>query len=464
MLKFLRKRKNIRRIMLAGAILIIPTFLLWGVGSAVRGKKTQDLAGTIFDRKVSIKEFYKSFNVIRDRIIRNYGMDLPQEFIIDMTWERLILLQEAQRRGIKIDNNEISAEIKKLPQFQDKQGVFDLALYKERMQDRARAFEEEIRNDLLIHKLKEDVSNRVGITAAEIEQGYKNLNEKVVISYILVPPESFKDKITVSDEEMNSFYNSHIQNFKKPLEVNLEYVELTPELIDKIEEPYEKVKGLKELSRLFGLETKETGFFGPQDPIPGIGFSLPIHQEAFQLKIGQLSRPMETPKGYIIITPKQMRRDYIPALTEIKEKIQDSVFRQKTKEMAKQTAENYYGYIKNKLTDNPSLKFEALTQEFGTELKTTSQFSRKDYITGLGIAEKLKEAAFGMETGGISEVLEVETGFCIFRLEQKIPIDKEKFEAEKDTFSMQLLNDRQQEYFNRWFELLKAQANLKSNL
>lgn len=451
--------------MIVGAALIIPTFVLWGVGSAIRSeKKAARYAGELFGEKITFERFYKSFNVTRQAVVKNYSIEFPQEVIADMAWSRLILIEEARRRKITVNNEELAAEIKSLPQFQTN-GVFSLTLYKDMLGDRARLFEEELKNDLLIKKLKDAISNDVHLSEDELKAEYTNQNEKAKISYVIISPDSLKDKITVTDEEIASYFNNNKERFKKPIEVNLEYVEISPELIDKIDEAgSNRTNDLKDLSRLFSLTIKETGFFAQDEPAPGIGLIPDIHQEAFKLKEGRISEPIETPKGYIIIRLKERRQDYIPSLEEVKEKVKEAAQKTKAKESAKKTMNELYASVKEAIENNKDAKFEQVLQTKGAELKQSQGFSRKDYIAGLGPASSLKEAAFGMKAGDISGVIEVETGFCIFRLDELIPVDEEKFKKDLDTFSTQLLETKRQEYFNKWFDSLRLQATLKSNL
>ena len=102
-LRFLRKRKNMKRIMWALAILIIPAFVIWGAGSSGKSKrKGPDHAGKIFDKKISFEEYVDMWRVTRDNLTRSFGANIPLEFIDQMTWNRIILLEAAKREGIRI--------------------------------------------------------------------------------------------------------------------------------------------------------------------------------------------------------------------------------------------------------------------------------------------------------------------------------------------------------------------------
>ena len=56
MLKLLRHKNTAKRIWIGLAILILPAFLFWGMGSALRNKEGPAYAGTVFGRKVSLLE------------------------------------------------------------------------------------------------------------------------------------------------------------------------------------------------------------------------------------------------------------------------------------------------------------------------------------------------------------------------------------------------------------------------
>ena len=141
LLKFFRKRKNMKRIMWGLAILIIPVFVIWGAGSS--GKKRgegPDYAGKIFDKKVSFEEYTDMWRVTRDNLSRSFGNNIPPEFIDRMTWNRIILLKEAKRQKIAVKDSELIETIVSFPAFQ-KDGRFDKKLYKSMLGDAAKNFE-----------------------------------------------------------------------------------------------------------------------------------------------------------------------------------------------------------------------------------------------------------------------------------------------------------------------------------
>lgn len=141
--------------MIFSIILIIPAFILWGVPEKSKGKKYK---GIIAGRKVPWQEYYKSLRTCERQAILAYGdkfnqmrKDLKLE---EQAWQRLILLEKAKKQGVKIEDKEVIAAIKKIPLFQNEEG-FDKKKYNqilEYLKIKPRKFEEEIRETLKISK------------------------------------------------------------------------------------------------------------------------------------------------------------------------------------------------------------------------------------------------------------------------------------------------------------------------
>ena len=130
MLEVLRRKGVNKTILWFIAIVIILSFGVFG--TAYRLDNTINSAGTMYGHNVSIKDFQQAYLDARDQAIMLYGdeffkngnkLNLEQE-----TWDRLILLKEAQKRNIQVSDQEIVAYIATFPFFQ-RNGQFDQMLY-----------------------------------------------------------------------------------------------------------------------------------------------------------------------------------------------------------------------------------------------------------------------------------------------------------------------------------------------
>jgi len=486
MLQFLRRKGTIKKIMWALAAIIVPAFVLWGAGSSIRSGGAPKYAGRIFGKKVSFSQYQASLRAFRNQALLIYGEEFSRvaEFL-DLekeAWVRLILLYQAKKEKIKVSNKEVIAFIQNLPLFQ-KGDLFDQGRYSTLL-DYAfrvspREFEEEIREALMIEELKNKVIGKISLTDEEIENVYKNENEKASVSYVLIGPEKFQDQIHLSHEELEDYHIIHRSEFKKPEQVNVQYIslyfneeeplqdELKVALEDKIwqisDDIQDGVVSFEEAAKKYEVQVKETGFFAPQEAIGDIGLSYEFLNAAFSLKVGQVSKVIETSKGYLIIKVQEKKEAYLAELEEIKDKVEQALIEQRSKALAKDEAKNVLFQVK-KMIDEENLSFSKAVEKLNLTVQETEEFTRSGYISGIGQAPGFNQAAFGLESGEMSEVIAVAGGYCILSLKGITPIEEEKFIEEREDFTKALLVRKKDIYYRIWLGKLEKQAKLINNI
>ena len=531
MLRFLRKRENMKKIMWALAILIIPAFVLWGSGSAVRSRGLPKYAGKIFGKKISFRQYDESLLACRNQALLLYGdklnavaqyLDLEQE-----AWERLILLYQSKKERTKVSDKEVISFIQKLPFFQ-KQGRFDQDKYNTLLDYAFRVsprdFEEQIRALLKIDELRSKVTRSVSLTDEEIEKLYKKENEQAKVVYVLIKVQEFTEQIHPAYEQLQDYYSSKKKEFKKPEQVNVQYIGLFFErsreevsvseeemlnyysshpdefsvkdgkekestrafeevkeqikekltqdklealLEDKIwqisDEIGESPESFAEVAKKNQLEVQETDFFSSQQVIPEIGLSYEFLNAAFSLKVGEVSNIIETPKGYFIVRVKEKRQAHLPELEEIKEEVERAFVKQKSWQLAQNKGKDILPQLKE-LMEEKELTFQKAAEKLNLEVKETEEFSRFSYISGIGQSLEFTQGAFELEPGEVSELIGVPNGYCILSLQEVFPIDEEKFAQEKEEFTQRVLTREKGAFYKVWFDNLKKEANLVSNM
>lgn len=164
MLKFLRNKKVQHRIYLILALIIIPPFIFWGVFTSSEDDKSGSELGKIDGRKITAQEYLNQYKAVQRQAQMMFG-DRINEFRGQINfkgeaWDRLLLLAEAKRRGVRVSDGEVVDWIAKQPLF-SRDGRFDAGFYKmvvtRALRVDTRAFEEEIRQTLLIQKLRDKV-------------------------------------------------------------------------------------------------------------------------------------------------------------------------------------------------------------------------------------------------------------------------------------------------------------------
>ncbi len=480
MLKLLRKKKVSKRIFYALAAIIIPAFVVWGSSSVINKNKTPNYAGRIFGQEVSFDEFSRAHLAWETQVKLQYG-DKAREAMktyfdpIQATWDRLIVLHETKQRNFKVSDDDIVNAITHMP-FLEKGNRFDPQAYelfiKYSLGVTPRAFEEQLRENLAMARLFQDITKNVILTDPEIKKEYERQNVQTRVKYVAFLAKDYKNKVTVTDDEIKSAFEKSKERFKVPPQINASYVVIEFKEKTTVEEKTQasekikhcltlaKTKGLKEAAKELGLLVKETDLFGFEDPIPGLGWMPQLSALLFDLPTGAFSKILELNRGTYLFMIKEKKDAYIPEFPEAKDKVKETLLLQKSKEIAKQNAEGFISKINESVA---SKTFERTASKNNLPMKETPLFARDGYIPELGMAEPLKEAAFKLKEGELfKEVVDLEQGFYVLKSLEIIPFDEERYKKEKDDFAKQLMDQKRGKVFNEFFENLKRRANLTS--
>ena len=225
MLKRLRQKKIAKRFLWLLAILIIPSFILWGFSGIFQKKIGPNYAGKIFGKKVSFSEYGSALLACRIRAQILFGNEFfkVQEYLNleDQAWEWLILKEELKRRKIRIDDREVVAEISNHPLFQ-KNGKFNKDFYLRILnyfRITPRDFEEQMRCQAGFRRLFGEITKDINVNEEEIIQKYKEVHkEDFSEEKFLEEKEEFsKNLIQAKKAEV---FNQFLENLKK--EANLQ--------------------------------------------------------------------------------------------------------------------------------------------------------------------------------------------------------------------------------------------------
>ncbi len=328
MLKVLRNKKTAKKVWIGLAIIIIPAFALWGFGGAGRSKEETAAVGKIFGQNVSNLEFKESLSAVKTSAIMRFGDKLPEiEKYLNLeaqAWQRLILLHEAKVRKIIVSDNEIINTIQSAPYFQDKYGFNNKAYvgtlrYVFRLQPRV--FEEQMRQNLILAKLYDQVTKDVKLSDEQIRQKYLEANQELNIYYIASLFSDLAAKIKPTNKEIAAFFEKNKAMFKEPPVKDKparipELAEIKNKVKDalikeeakkkaenKIKECVEKLKkkDFKQAAKASGLKTGQTAFFKSSGQVENLGAAEIFWNTAKKLKDKELSSMLSNEKGYYII-------------------------------------------------------------------------------------------------------------------------------------------------------------------
>ncbi len=219
-----------------------------------------------------------------------------------------------------------------------------------------------------------------------------------------------------------------------------------------------EINNLQEVASKDKLEVHVSDFFAKGEPIDKDTIGLPQIQDlALTLNAeDKFSQPIETPLGYYIIEFLELKAPYIPELSEVRDNVVDGVRQEKTQELAKAEAER----IRKTLRENTS--WEEIAEKDTVEIISPTSFNRRQsYISeAKGNSEEFVKTAYALKDNEYSSVMTLSEGYAIIRVKERIGIDNDAFQKEKDSLRQRLLRQKQDKVFREFTEELRQKAEI----
>ncbi len=194
-------RKHMNWIMWTILVLVIVSFLFFGIfpsgsGQGVAAKVNGDIITNSELNRVyrNMLETYRQ--IFKDQFNDALAKNLRTQALRDLIQNRL-LIQEAERQGLKATDREVQQAIMSIPAF-SVQGRFDKVSY-ERYLDyvnmKPSAFEESQREAILRQKLERVVEDGVAVTDEELRTAYASRNPKAKAGDFEKNKETFRQSL-----------------------------------------------------------------------------------------------------------------------------------------------------------------------------------------------------------------------------------------------------------------------------
>jgi peptidyl-prolyl cis-trans isomerase D len=204
----------------------IPSFLTdpaVGVG-VLPGEVIAEVEG----REVTAGQFLQQYNTqvqayrtaygasMTDELLRQLGID--QQILQQMVDEQATLT-EAERQGIAVSDEELAQQIFAIPGLQEDgrfvgEDRYELILRTQVPPLTKAAFEESLRRSLMIAKLRAALTDWMTVSDVEVEREFTQQNEKVKLQVVAITADRFRDQVTVTDAEVAAYFEMHQEDYR----------------------------------------------------------------------------------------------------------------------------------------------------------------------------------------------------------------------------------------------------------
>ncbi len=203
------------------------------------------------------------------------------------------------------------------------------------------------------------------------------------------------------------------------------------------------------IARQAGVEAKQTPLFGYNETIPDFGKSEAFANLAFQLRALEVGTPITVPKGLAIIQAAEVIPEHTPKLVEVRARVEQDYRAEQSKGVATEKAREFAA--KSKTAD-----FKKVAQAAKLTVKESKDFSRQEYVEGLGSGAQL-EAAFRLAPGQSSDVVSLSGSSVVFRVVSHTPASEADLAAQKDRLAEELLERKRNLAFQVYRQNLKQE-------
>jgi peptidyl-prolyl cis-trans isomerase D len=172
----------------------------------------------------------------------------------------------------------------------------------------------------------------------------------------------------------------------------------------------------------------------------------------FRLRTGEVSMPIRTDRGYVVLSVKDIQPAHQGTLDEARARVISDLQKQKAAELVVSKAEDLSRRVK------AGEKFDAVAKSLGLEPKMSDPFARNGSVPGLGSGKQLS-AAFDMKDGEVSAPVPLGASRAVYEIVEKTTLDQADFAKQaKDLTDAVIQNKR-----NLAFEAFRAalEARLK---
>jgi len=483
MLSYLRKKKGsrlIKLLLIALALTFFGGFGLLGYCSTTQKARQReaDTAAKVNEYIITRQELARAVNRanIGGRAPETEAESIAQrEDVLDALINRRLILQEAQKLGVTVSDREIADYIKQT--FQEN-GVFQPRYYQgylDRLGFSQEAFEDQLREDIAIFKMKQAVAGSAIVTEDDVKQAYFYKNQKIKLALVIIDPKNFTDVKEPSREEIVEKYEADPESVVIPEKRRIKYAcYMAGDMVDEkqltgeeIREYYEdardfkfayaprKVKARKiffqtpmtasvqekqsvkelagevvkkaksgeksfpELAREYSQdpETAEKG--GDMGWVPLDEAEFPAGRALQKLKPGEISDVVWGFDGYYIFKVEEDRGGKYKPLWKVRNEVIAGLKKKKGIPLASEAAESLLDTVRQgtpfeEAAQNATREVEIKTSEFFPE--TAKKIDEIENSVSM-----VREAYKLWDIGQVSDVVTVKDGACLLQLAEIEP-------------------------------------------
>ena len=234
-------RTNMRTLALGIVIVIGFIFAFSGTGTMFLSGNSGDAAVVVGGEIVREIDVLRSISRQKQRILsENEGIDpsvlddsLIRPNAVEQLISRQLLVQASGDRRMTVSPREVDQYILDIESFQT-DGVFDQDLYKFAILNQgytSAEFKQQVKNDMLIQQLVQGLTDTAFTTDGELAALAAVTEQQRNYYYLTVPADEIRSSITLTEAQVNEFYEANKATYQTEPKVSVDYIELSSDIL-----------------------------------------------------------------------------------------------------------------------------------------------------------------------------------------------------------------------------------------
>jgi len=441
--------------------------------------------GSVNGDKITPDQFNQAVTA-RLRSMQDSGMEISDQYletIRQQVWDSFIeerlTSQAIEDLNISVTDDEILYHLKNSPPFDIQQiffrdNVFDREYYMQALNTPGMVdwapIESWMRDFYLPrYKLQQIIKMSAVVSPSEVENEYVKRNIDYTISALHIPRMAIQDRVVKpTEDELSKEYKNRIDTFKESEKRNLSFVSW-PKVASKDDSIRTKQEALTliqsikdgtDFSTLANIHTQDPG--NQFSPDSGRGGDLgwfgkgqmfkPFEEAAFKARRGSIVGPVLTQVGYHIIkidSIKNKRKDnhqvkarHILLKVDLGQKTRTELRRKAT----------LFSY------DSQDYGMASAVDSHDVKVQNALNLNESDFfVSQIGPFRSAVRWAFNSKKEDVSEPLETESFYAVFKLDSIIPEGVKPFMDARDEIYRDLLKENEFEASNLYAEEIKSE-------
>lgn len=211
-------------------------FGVWGIGSYFTPSADPVVAsvgGADITRNQLQRGYDQRYQRLRQMMGDNFdssmfSSDQLRRTVLQQMIDNEVLVQYARKAGYRVSDAALLGTIRENPQFHA-DGEFSSQRYRGLLAQAGIApaqYEASLRQDIKGDQLRQEIAASAFAAPAEVDQAYRLANQERRLRYLAFDPMHYRDAVTVSDDDIQGYYQDHGDAFERPERVKLSYVSL----------------------------------------------------------------------------------------------------------------------------------------------------------------------------------------------------------------------------------------------